>query len=321
MKKIKTSLVITVLNEAETILSLLEAIIKQKKLPHEVIIVDGGSKDETTGIIEDFIQDLPALSQKKLNFTLKILPQSNRSQARNWAITQAKYGLIAITDAGCIPQPGWLKNLVKKYQQTQADVVGGYFYGLPATPFEQAVVAYTLQMPDQIKPDQFIPTTRSVLITKQTWKKLNGFDEKLSLNEDFDFFYRAKQEELKFAFAGEALVGWLPRKNLVEFAKMIFNFAQGDIEAGILRPKVQLLFGRYLLVITAVLSLIIFTQVEIIRLIIIISFWLAIYLIWAVNKNVKYVPQGWYWLPILQLTADAAVMAGSLTGLLSKQKQ
>ena len=318
MTQPKISLIVSVLNEEKAIKLLLKGIYKQTRLPNELIIVDGGSQDKTTAIIQDFIKTHPLASQNKLKFSLKILPESNRSKARNWAIKHAKHELIAITDAGCLPQPSWLEKLVNKYQQTQADIVGGYFYGLPNTPFEQAVVAYTLEMPGRINPEQFMPTTRSVLLTKKTWEKLNGFDEKLSLNEDFVFFYQAKQKNFKFAFAQDALVGWIPRKNLIEFSKMIYSFAQGDIQAGIIRPKVQLLFGRYTLVILAVLFLIFFTQISILRLILILGFWLIIYLLWAIQKNLRYTPQGWYWLPVLQMTADFAVMAGSLRGLVKK---
>lgn len=315
MTKSKISLIISVLNEAQTIKVLLQAIANQVTPPEEIIVVDGGSTDTTVSLIQEFAQNLPSSSLPKLKFTLKILPNSNRSQARNWAINQAKHDLIAITDAGCVPQPSWLKHLLKKYQETKANIVGGYFYGLPATPFEQAVVAYTLQMPDQINPDQFMPTTRSVLLERSIWKKLGGFNEKLSLNEDFEFFYRARQKGVKFAFEKQALVGWLPRRNLTEFTQMIYRFAQGDIQAGIIRPKVTLLFGRYLLALATILILIFFTNVDSTRLIIVILFWLAIYLSWAIQKNLKYVSQGWYWLPVLQIVADMAVMTGSLMGL------
>ena len=315
MKKAQISLIMTVLNEADTIQLLLQAITKQTLLPNEVIIVDGGSQDQTVVIIEKFINNLPLSSQKKLNFTLKKLPNSNRSQARNWAIKHSQHDLIAITDAGCIPQPNWLKNLVASYQASPADIVGGYFYGLPATAFEQAVVAYTLITPGKLNPDHFMPTTRSVLMQKSAWKKLNGFDETLALNEDFEFFYRAKKLQLKFNFAQDALVAWLPRKNLKEFSTMIFRFAQGDIQSGILRPKVVLVFGRYLLALLAILGLLSFTPVAIERLVMIIGFWLVIYLVWAIQKNLEAVPQGWYWLPALQITADLAVMTGSLIGL------
>ncbi len=51
------SLIITVLNEAITIELLLNAINRQKLLPTEVMIVDGGSTDKTVTKIEQFAAD------------------------------------------------------------------------------------------------------------------------------------------------------------------------------------------------------------------------------------------------------------------------
>lgn len=308
------SLVVTTLNESNTIEFLLHTLARQTRLQQEVIIVDGGSADDTITKIKTWQQ------KTKPPFELKIkqLPSANRSQARNWGISQAKNHLIAITDAGCIPQPTWLEELVERYQKTQADIVGGYFFGLPETAFEQAVTAYTLEMPGRVNPNDFIPTTRSVLLTKSAWKKAGKFDEGLSLNEDFVFFNKAKQKNLIFAFAKEALVGWLPRRSLSEFANMIFKFAQGDTYAGIIRNRVKLLFARYGIALMALFYLILIYQANLSQILLFAGTGLFIYLIWAIAKNIKYVPQGWYWLPVLQLTADLCVMAGSLVGWLRR---
>ena len=317
----KVSLIVTVLNEEDTVDQLLDAIVNQTQTPNELIIVDGDSSDNTVKVIERFIEDQQknsALFSK--HFTLKILPNSNRAQARNWAIAHAKHSLIAITDAGCVPQPGWLKNLFQTYQEKKTPIVGGFFYGLPETSFEQAVVAYTLEMPHRVNPSSFIPTTRSVLITKKIWQKLGKFDEKLTTNEDFPFFFFAQQKGIQISFAKEALVGWMPRKNLKEFVQMIFGFAKGDIEAGIIRTRVQLLFGRYLLVPITLLILVFAVKVSFAQLLPTVFFWLLIYLLWSIWKNLKYVPEGWFWLPLLQLVADVTVMAGSITGLVKRYR-
>lgn len=310
---LKLTLIITILNEASTIKLLLQALLRQTSFPNEIILVDGGSSDKTVEIIKKFIKTNSnhPLSKK---ISLKILSGSNRAQARNWAINQAKTNLIAITDAGCVPQPSWLEKLYKTYQETNSPIVGGFFYGLPSNAFEQAVVTYTLQTPDKVSPNNFIPTTRSVLITKEAWRKLGGFDEKLTTNEDFPFFYHAKQMNIKIAFAKNALVGWIPRKTFISFIKMIYGFAKGDIEAGIVRPKVQLLFGRYFLVFFATLYLLFIKEVSLIKLTLILGLWLTIYLVWAIWKNIRYTPQGWYWLPAMQLIADFCVMCGSVCG-------
>jgi len=95
---------------------------------------------------------------------------------------------------------------------------------------------------------------------------------------------------------------------------MIYRFAQGDTQAGIIRPKVKLLFARYLIALIALIYLLNFTSVSLPTIIFLYSNGLIIYLLWAISKNLKYTSQGWYWLPILQLTADVCVIAGSIRG-------
>ena len=234
----KVSVIITTYNEEESILALLSGLSSQSLQPAEVIICDAKSSDNTADIIKQF-----AKKHSKLKIRL-IEKKSNRSQGRNLAISSAKNNLIAITDAGCIPDKNWLKELVNKYEKTKAPVIAGYYRGGAKTPFEQAVVPYVLVMPNRIPKGTFLPATRSMLIEKKVWKKLGGFDESLSLNEDYPFALKIQSAGYKIAFAKKTVVAWLPRKNIFEFAKMIYLFAKGDVIAGVFRPKVMLIFAR-----------------------------------------------------------------------------
>ncbi len=303
------SVIVTVLNEQDAVLDLLNALADQTYLAEEIIIVDGGSQDKTVELIKKFKQTHPSL-----NLKLKIKPGFNISQGRNWAIKQAKNKLMAITDAGCVPQKDWIEELVYTYVETNKPVVAGYYYGLAQTPFEQAVVPYVLVMPDQIQPHQFLPASRSMLMEKKVWKKVGGFPERLQVSEDFSLAHKLKELDIQIAFSQEAKVGWKPRKSLGQFIKMIFNFAQGDILAKIIRKRVVLLFARYL--IGFGFALFLFSRF---------NFWVSFsivlaliltYLGWAIYKNFRYTKKGWYWLPVLQISADLAVMLGTISGLL-----
>lgn len=304
----KVSIICTTFNEEATIELLLSAIARQTYVPDEVIICDGNSVDETPKIIRKFASLHP-----RLHIQL-IVKKGNRSVGRNAAILASKADLIAITDAGCVPQQDWLEELLRKYAHTHAPVVAGYYKGVPQSNFQEAVVPYALVMPDRVNEKKFLPATRSMLLEKGVWDALGGFDEQLTLNEDYPFAKKIATAGYQIAFAKKAVVGWFPRKDITEFSTMIARFAQGDAEAKILRPKVALLFFRYMLLMISVLLILYFTNWKNAALYLLVLF--VLYSIWAVQKNQKYVKKGWYWLPVLQYTADVAVMWGTIKGSL-----
>lgn len=288
----KVAIVVTVLNEERTIKSLLESLINQTIKPEEIIIVDGGSSDQTVNITKNF---------KKVKLLQK---PGNRSVGRNYGVASAKSLIIAFTDAGCIPHKNWLEELIKPFS-SGAEVVSGYYEGKAANVFQKCLIPYVLVMPDKIK-GQFLPATRSMAIKRNLFVKLGGFNEKLDHNEDYEFAKRLKYKNI--VFAKQAIVTWMPRQNLKQAAWMFLRFAIGDAQAGILRPKVKGLAIRYYFFFFLVF----------------INKWFVLlaipYLIWAVAKNFKYVKHlgALFWLPVLQVTSDIMVLFGTIVGLLSR---
>ena len=157
-------------------------------------------------------------------------------------MSKTKADIIAFTDAGCIPESDWLVELIKPFSTPGVEVVSGYYRGLPENVFQKCLVPYVLVMPDQIK-GEFFPSTRSMAMRKG----VGLFDEKLEHNEDYAFAHTLKKKGLEFYFAPQAVVDWKPRKDFKSAAWMFLRFAIGDAQAGILRPKVKLLFLRYYL--------------------------------------------------------------------------
>ncbi|MBP7875838.1 glycosyltransferase [Candidatus Woesebacteria bacterium] len=328
---LSVSLCITILNEEQSLSLLLTAISNQTVPPDELLIVDGGSTDLSLAVIESVLTNVKkqtAVDSSSHVFTgcvsntVKSIPvrvrlaKGSRSVGRNTAISLAKNDWIAITDAGCIPHEDWLEQLLTQQSKSQADVVAGYYDALPKTPFEEAVVPYVLVMPNKVNVTSFLPATRSMLLHKKVWSAVGNFDETLSDNEDYAFAKKiAKTTSISFAKA--AIVSWLPSKNIRGFYTMIMRFARGDVRAGLIRPKVIILFARYLLAVLVVLGLILNGYISsMIALFIVLG--AVMYSSWAIAKNVRYAPRGWSWLPLLQFTADAAVMHGSLLGIVQR---
>ncbi len=310
----KISFITTVFKEEETIKKFLESLFIQTKLPDEIIIVDGGSTDNTVLVISN---SKFQISNKSIKPKIKlIIKKGNRSVGRNEAIKQSTGDMIVCSDSGNILDKDWIKNITKPFKNPQVDVVSGYYEGLAKTIFQKCVIPYVLVMEDKVNPDNFLPATRSIAFKKSIWKKVGGFPEEYSHNEDYVFAKRLKKQEVNIVFAKDAIVYWLPRKNLKEAFVMIFRFAYGDIEAGVLRPKMLLLFIRYLIAMLLFIAFIMYGRVFIFVLTIL----FAVYIIWAIGKNYKYVrdPRAYIILPLLQLTADIAIISASFMALFKR---
>ena len=148
-KKNSLSLIVTVFNEEQTVLALLESYKRQSLLADELIIVDAASRDQTVRLIKNFSEKNPELNIKVL------IQKGNRSVGRNLAVKKADGDWIAITDAGCILDENWLRNLMAEAEETGARVVAGYYQGLATIKKQEAFIPYFLVMPNQLKKINF----------------------------------------------------------------------------------------------------------------------------------------------------------------------
>lgn len=308
----KVTLITTVLNEQETIISFLDSINKQTKKPDEIVIVDGGSNDRTMFIISNF--NFLILKNK-----IKILEKKgNRSVGRNFAVKNSIFEIIAVTDAGCILDKNWLKEIVKLFEKNKkVDVVSGFYKPIFKNTFEKCLSTYTSVMEEKIDKNNFLPSSRSVSFKKSIFERVKGYPEYLSTCEDLVFDKKLKKIGAKFVFNKNALVFWPQRKNIIDAAKQFFSYAYGDGRALYFRKTMPLLFLRYLLAVI-ILYLIIYLKVKLLLILIILVF--TLYLLWVIFKNYKFVKnwKAFFYLPLLQIVSDLAVMSGVILGMISR---
>ncbi len=188
------------------------------------------------------------------------------------------------------------------------------------TPLQKAFSLFVGTPKENFDEKSFIPSTRSVLFKRAVWKRLGGFNEKLSVGEDHEFFLRAKRAGFRFANISEPKVVWFDFENLnaLDMIKKFFNYAKGDAQSFVFwspkglsthNLKILSVFLRYFLFLWLFLSnKALFTAA------------FGLYLTFAFLKFRKSQLsfKSRLFLPIAQIMADFSTMTGFLTGIFTK---
>ncbi len=249
----KIALIVTVLNEARSLPTLLDSIAAQTRQPDEVIICDGGSADHTIDLL-----------RAERRFPLRIIerPGANISQGRNAAIAAASGEVIASTDAGVRLDPQWLEKLVEpllsplptspRTNEQGEEICAGFFLPDVHTPFEIAMGATVLPQLEDVTPEKFLPSSRSVAFTKEAWHTVGGYPEWLDYCEDLIFDFALLKQYGSFAFAPDAIAHFKPRGSLKSFFKQYYLYARGDGKAHLWLKRHVIRYGTYLISLPAI---------------------------------------------------------------------
>lgn len=242
----RIAVVTTVLNEGAAIERLLDSLLAQTRPPDEVVIVDGGSRDDTVARAQVYADRLP--------LRLLVLPGANISQGRNHAIAAARSDLIAVTDAGVRLAPCWLEALTDPLlADPSVQTVAGFFLPDPHTLFETAMGATVLPALADIRPDRFLPSSRSVAFRRAAWQAVGGYPEWLDYCEDLIFDLLLVERYGPFAWAPDAIAYFRPRSSLRAFFTQYYRYARGDGKADLWRRRHLVRYMTYLVAMPALL--------------------------------------------------------------------
>lgn len=242
------SLIATVLNEGDNAHHLMTSLVAQTRQPDEVVIVDGGSYDNTVTIIDSYADQLPV--------RVLVEPGCNISRGRNVAIAAAQGDIIAVTDFGVRLPADWLEHLTQPLlDDPTCHVASGFFRADVHNTFETAMGATVLPLRDEIDPATFLPSSRSVAFRKAAWDSVGGYPEWLDYSEDLVFDLRLKQRYAPFVFAPDALVHFRPRGSWRAFFKQYYLYARGDGKANLWRKRHAIRYVTYLLLAPLIFAL------------------------------------------------------------------
>ncbi|MGQ9501083.1 MAG: glycosyltransferase [Anaerolineae bacterium] len=317
----KVSVIATVLNEEASLRRLLDSLAEQTRPPDEVVIVDGGSRDKTMSILQAAVQE------GRLPLRVLVEPGANISRGRNVAIAASSGDVIASTDAGVRLSPNWLAALVAPFESSHPpQVVAGVFVPEAHTTFEIAMAATVLPTPAEIKPERFLPSSRSVAFIRRAWETVGGYPEWLDYCEDLVFDLRLRSHFHPFHFAPAAVVYFRPRSSLRSFFRQYYLYARGDGKADLWRKRHLV---RYLTYLVALPLLVLLSGL-------VSPWWLlgigagaAAHLYVPYRRLLPWLRSlSWservlalMWVPVIRITGDIAKMLGYPVGLLWRLKR
>jgi glycosyltransferase involved in cell wall biosynthesis len=232
------SLIATVKNEADNIAALLDSMLAQTRPADEIVINDNGSDDETTAIIQRYIDAGHPIRLVSGGF--------NIPSGRNNAVRHAHGSLIASCDAGLTLPSQWLERIIKPLETDQADFVGGFYKADPQSLWELVLGATNYPDVDEVNPQTFLPAGQSMAFTKAAWHSVGGFPEWAATCEDLIFGMELKRQGYRFVFEPDAAVCFRPRATVGGYVKQYFTYARGDGVANLFPRRHAIRYGSYI---------------------------------------------------------------------------
>lgn len=235
------SVITTVLDEAEGLDELLRALRPQLGDDDEIVVVDGGSRDGTLETGHRHAAQDPRVRIVETD-------GAGISQGRNIGIAQARHDLLACTDVGCDPDPGWLPALrAAGADRPQAGLLTGVYAVTSTSALQSALAVTGYPMVDELTHpspltrlhgrlfgrsfDATMPTGRSMAVTAEAWREAGGFPEHLATGEDVTFG-RTVARTHDAHLVSDALVTWEQRPTLRSTLRMYYRYGLGSGHSG-----------------------------------------------------------------------------------------
>ncbi|MDR6299777.1 TIGR04283 family arsenosugar biosynthesis glycosyltransferase [Mesonia maritima] len=165
------SIIIPIINEEENLKILLPHLVESKA--KEIIIVDGGSKDESKKIAKSF-------------GALVFDSAKSRAKQMNLGAKKASGDILYFVHADSIPPKNFDDAILKEIK----NVPFGCFRSLFNTNNKFLLLNSYFS---RYKGMMFRGGGQTLWITKNFFEKLNGYDESLKLMEEYDFIKRASK--------------------------------------------------------------------------------------------------------------------------------
>lgn len=191
----KCSIVIRAYNEAKHIGKLLVGLSNQSLMPHEVILVDSGSTDQTVAIAREF--GVTVISIDKRSFTF--------GRALNLGCAAATGDVLVFVSAHVYPKHrNWLADLIAPFSEPKVVLSYGKQRGNELNHYSEHQIFAKWFPNDSVLPQRsYFCNNANTAVRRGEWER-RPYDETLTGLEDLDWAKKAQAEGGWIAYAAQA---------------------------------------------------------------------------------------------------------------------
>ena len=220
------TVIVPVRNRPDEISDCLASLVKLDYPPEklEIIVVDDASEDNTPDVVSGFPVRL-----------IKNPERMRASYSRNLAAKEARGEVLAFLDSDCTVHPLWLKELVPAFCDEENGAIGGKvdsrFEKKALDRYEK--VSSSLNMGERSKSSNeegnffYLPTC-NLLVKKDIFIELEGFNANMTVGEDVDFCWRLKDMGFEIEYRPVGIVFHKHRSKTGTFFMRRFQYGTSE---------------------------------------------------------------------------------------------
>lgn len=218
MIKDNVSLVATTFNNEDEIVSFLDNIFAQSYIPGEIVISDGGSKDRTVELIENYQHNTTS------KVTVRFGKRLNIAEGFNDAIKNSTGEIVFIAGVGNLYPEDFLEKLYLKLTISDVDVVCPYIVAQQKNSFTNSYnKVFCADGQGQIGENA---ANHGCLVKREVFRKYGYFYEKfIYAGEDAEFYKYIQSRGAKVISIPEVKVYWDVPSNLKQFKRQVKVYA------------------------------------------------------------------------------------------------
>jgi len=223
----RVSVIVPVYNRSRELRRLLSALAHQTFGPSdmEVLICDDGSTENVSAAVEEF--------KEQSGSPVIHLRQSNQGAgtARNLGLAHARGEIVAFTDSDCEPDPSWLAELVRPFEDPRVGIVGGLIDYRSTQHLSGRCVNFLMSSmlgaggardPRATVHMKYYPRAGNLAVRRELAEKVSGFPTPPH-GEDLEFSHKVLQLGVRGKFVPSAKVLHHERRTLAEVAREAFK--------------------------------------------------------------------------------------------------